>query len=208
MQKDYIISSEIVKNNYTLFQYFELFILLLRTKIYVYSARLIRFPIYVSNRRYISWGNNLTTGRSCRIEAYSLDKTKTLFFGDNVQLNDYVHICAIKSVIIGDNVLMASHVYISDNSHGIYKGSSIDSSPLCVPIKRQYYVSPTIIGNNVWIGEGVFVMPGVSIGDGAIIGSHSVVTKDVPSYSISVGNPARIIKQYDKVNKYWSKINS
>jgi virginiamycin A acetyltransferase len=52
----------------------------------------------------------------------------------------------------------------------------------------------TIVGNDVWIGREAVVMPGVRIGDGAIIGSHAVVAKDVPSYGVAVGNPARIAK--------------
>jgi len=62
----------------------------------------------------------------------------------------------------------------------------------------------TIIGNDVWIGANVVVMKGVSISDGAIIGASSVVTKDVPAYSIVVGNPARVIKyRYNKIDVEW-----
>lgn len=51
-----------------------------------------------------------------------------------------------------------------------------------------------VIGNDVWIGEGAIIMSGVTIGDGAIIGARTIVTKDVPSYSIVVGAPMKIIK--------------
>ena len=68
------------------------------------------------------------------------------------------------------------------------------------------------IGNNVWIGEGVFIRQGVQVGDGAIIASRSVVTKDVPAYSIVGGNPAKVIKMryndsiIEKMNKlqWWN----
>ena len=53
----------------------------------------------------------------------------------------------------------------------------------------------TVVGNDVWIGQNVTVMPGVHIGDGAIIGANSVVAKDIPPYSIAVGNPCRVIKK-------------
>jgi maltose O-acetyltransferase len=53
---------------------------------------------------------------------------------------------------------------------------------------------PVTIGNNVWIGGGAIICPGVSIGDNCTIGAGSVVTKDIPSNSIAVGNPCKVIK--------------
>ncbi|MCM1137473.1 MAG: hypothetical protein NC453_02690 [Muribaculum sp.] len=126
--------------------------------------------------------------------------------GTNVQLNDYVHISAINSVYIGDDVLMASHVYISDNSHGIYDKSEYATAPYIPPIKRPYHAAPVIIGNRVWLGEGVIVMPGVIIGEGSIIGVHSIVNKNIPRNCIAVGSPAKVIKQWDSVNQNWIKV--
>ncbi len=51
------------------------------------------------------------------------------------------------------------------------------------------------MGNNVWIGQNVTILPGVKIGDGAIIGANAVVASDIPSYSVAVGNPCRVIKK-------------
>ena len=62
------------------------------------------------------------------------------------------------------------------------------------------------IGNGVWIGNNVVILGGVNIGDKAIIGAGSVVTHDVPAYSIAAGNPARIIKTYDKENNCWVNV--
>jgi lipopolysaccharide O-acetyltransferase len=123
-----------------------------------------------------------------------------------VQLNDYVHISAIESVEIGNDVLMASHVYISDSSHGAYKGDSSDTSPDIPPIKRPYLVAPIKIGDRVWIGEGVIIMPGVTIGDGAIIGAHSIVNKSVPKECIVVGSPARVIKKFNRSTEKWETV--
>ena len=53
----------------------------------------------------------------------------------------------------------------------------------------------TVVGNDVWIGQNVTVMPGVHIGDGAIIGANSVVAKDIPPYTIAVGNPCKVVKK-------------
>lgn len=57
------------------------------------------------------------------------------------------------------------------------------------------YKGDTVVGNDVWIGQNVTVMPGVHIGDGAIIGANAVVASNIPSYSIAVGNPARVVKK-------------
>ena len=97
---------------------------------------------------------------------------------------------------------MASHIYISDNSHGFYKGEE-QSSPDEPPILRSYHVAPVEVGDNVWIGEGVVIMPGITIGQGSIIGANSTVTKSIPPYCIAVGQPARVIKKYDfSINKW------
>ena len=186
-----------MKNKYSIYSKFKLFIWLIRTKIIAYQARIIRFPLDIRGRKYIDMGRRLTTGVGCRLEAFSEDGKKKMFFGSDVQINDYVHINAMCKVEIGNNVLIASHVYISDNSHGIYKGSPKDSRPDVPPIKRDYYIKPVSIGNNSWICEGVLILPGVKIGIGCILGAHSVVNKNVPDYSIAVGNPAYIIKRYD-----------
>jgi len=69
--------------------------------------------------------------------------------------------------------------------------------------------NPLIIGNDVWIGDGVTILPGCkSIGDGAIIGAASVVTKDVESFSIIAGNPAKVIrKRFSEKVETWAKYN-
>lgn len=57
------------------------------------------------------------------------------------------------------------------------------------------YTHPVTIGDNVWIAAGAQVLPGVTIGEGSVIGAGSVVTRDVPPYSLAVGNPCRVIRQ-------------
>ena len=59
------------------------------------------------------------------------------------------------------------------------------------------YAKPITVGNNVWIGAGVQVLPGVTIGDNVTIGAGSVVVRDIPSGSVAVGNPCRVIKEVE-----------
>ena len=61
--------------------------------------------------------------------------------------------------------------------------------------KELEYAFPITVGNNVWIGGGVKVLPNVKIGDNCVIGAGSVVVKDIPSNSVAVGNPAKVIKK-------------
>ena len=81
---------------------------------------------------------------------------------------------------------------ICDNNHGTTDFDTLHEAP----IKRKLYTKgPVIIGNNVWIGDKATILGGVTIGDGAVIAANSVVTKDVPAYSVVGGNPARVIKR-------------
>ncbi len=195
-----------VKNTYSFFYKMKLVYWFIRTKLIAPKARLIRFPFDIRGRKFIDLGENLTTGIGCRIEAFSSDRTVVLSFGKNIQINDYVHISAMKNVIIGNNVLMAGHVYISDNSHGCYKGSINDSSPKIPPVNRKYLTADVWIKDNVWIGEHVVILPGVIIGEGVIIGANSVVTKDVAPYTMVVGQPAKPIKIFNFEFACWQRI--
>jgi serine acetyltransferase len=179
-----------------------LLVSLIYTKIFFRNARLIRLPFDIRNRRNIKLGKGFTTGVGCRLEAYPVDESRVLCIGENVQINDYVHISAMENVTIGNNVLIASKVFISDLNHGNYKGKESDS-PLSVPNSRKLSTDPVIIKDNVWIGEGVCIMAGVTIGVGCVIGASSVVTKNIPDYSIAVGSPARVIKQFDFTKNEW-----
>jgi lipopolysaccharide O-acetyltransferase len=181
---------------------------LIRSKLFYPKARLIRFPFDMRGKKFINYGKGFTTGRGCRIEAYPLEgRSNVITIGENVQINDYVHITGVKKVAIGNNVLIAGKVYISDSSHGNYSGSEYDSHPLTIPKERPLFCREVIIEDNVWIGESVSVLAGVTIGKGSIIGSNSVVTKSVPKYAIAAGNPAHLIKKFDSKTNKWEKIN-
>ena len=186
---------------------FKLVINLIKTKIIYHNVRLIRFPIDVRNKKNIDFGENLTTGVGCRLESCPqiMTDSKLLKFGNNIQLNDYVHITAAHSVEIGNNVLMASKIYISDCTHGSYIGNEDDSDPMSLPIDRPLSVKAVKIEDNVWLGEFVSVLPGVTIGQGTIVGANSVVSKSLPPYVIAVGSPAKPIKFYNFESKRWEK---
>jgi lipopolysaccharide O-acetyltransferase len=185
-----------------------IFISLVLTKFVSRNSRLFRFPIDIRNSKNIDFGNSLTTGFNCRIEAYPANENKNkkiLKFGNNVQINDFVHVTAVDNVEIMDNVLIASKVFISDSNHGQYAGD-IHSSPLEKPMERPLVAKPIIIESNVWIGESVCILQGVKIGKGSIIGAMSLVNKDIPEYSIAVGIPAKVIKKFNFISNQWEKV--
>ncbi|MBE3654118.1 hypothetical protein BOO93_15850 [Vibrio navarrensis] len=149
--------------------------------------------------RYIEIGDNFFCFNGLQLEVFdNHDKTKlpSVVIGSNVSINYNCHIACINHIKIGDNVLIASRVYISDHSHG-----KTDFSDIYVPPSKREIVSkgPVIIEDDVWIGEAVSVLPGVTIGRGAIIGANSVVTKDIPAYCVAAGVPAKVIKQLDNI---------
>lgn len=156
----------------------------------------VRFykPISILNPQYFEIGNNFKMDYFGIFEAW--DKhgesnfTPRIKIGNNVSFGKNCHIGVINYIEIGDNVLAGSNVMIIDHNHG--KASDDINTP---PNQRVLY-SPgkVIIGNNVWIGEKVSILPNVHIGNNCIIGANSVVTHDIPDYSMVCGSPARVVK--------------
>lgn len=178
------------------------------TRLLFSRARIIRRPFYIRGRRHIYIGEGFTTGVNLRIDAIPKNNERKviLSIGDNVEINDYVHIGAIDSVTIGNNVLLASKVFITDHNHGNYSGTNGHDNPNTPPRLREWHSSPVVIEDNVWIGEQVSILPGVTIGKGSVIGALSMVNKSIPPYSIAVGIPAKVIKQYNFQTELWEKI--
>jgi acetyltransferase-like isoleucine patch superfamily enzyme len=101
-------------------------------------------------------------------------------------------------VTIGNNVIMAQHAGVSGLNHG-YK------DPL-VPIRDQKCdVAPVTIMDDSWIGTNAVITSGVTIGKHSIVAGGSVVTKDVPDYTMVGGNPAKVLKQFNKLTGEWEK---
>jgi acetyltransferase-like isoleucine patch superfamily enzyme len=170
--------------------------------------RILRRPLYIRGKKYIRIGKGFTSGVALRLDAFSIDKTVCLEIGENVEVNDYVHIGAVKSVKLGNNVLIASKVYISDHNHGYYGLLNRHDNPLTIPRDRDLSYSSVLIEDNVWIGEFVAILPGVTIGKGSIIGAMSVVTRDIPPFCIAVGSPAKVVKKYNFETAEWERIGN
>lgn len=101
-------------------------------------------------------------------------------------------------ILDGAPVSFGDNVFIAPNCGFYTAGHPIDAEERN---KGLEYAHPITVGNNVWFGAHVCVLPGVTIGDNCVIGAGSVVTKDIPSNSVAVGNPCRVIRKVDKTDK-------
>lgn len=191
--KSYYSFSETISNIYSL----------IITKIFYKKARLIRRPVYIRGKKNLVYGSGFTTGHACRFDL--LGEDKALQIGKNCIIGDNVHIVAYEKVIIGDDVLMASKVFISDTNHGCSRGSK-QEGPDIPPNDRVLSTCPVKIGDRVWIGENVVILSGADIGNGCIIGANSVITGEIPDNSIVVGAPGRIIKKWNERLQIWERV--
>lgn len=150
----------------------------------------------IVGEQYISLGEETCIGKRAVITAIDRIGIPIIAIGSHVAIGDDCHITAVKQITIGDGCLLGKKVTITDNSHG--ENLAIEEMMISPRKRIVYSKGPVVIGKNVWIGDKATICPNITIGDGAIIGANSVVTKDVPAFSIVVGSPARIIKQITK----------
>lgn len=114
-----------------------------------------------------------------------------IMIGNNCSFGEYCHITAVEKITIGDGLLTGRFVYIGDNSHG---GLSIEGVEIPPAHRRLTSKGEVRIGRNVWLGDKVSIFGGVTIGDNVIIGAGSIVTHDIPSNSLAIGSPAKVVK--------------
>ena len=145
---------------------------------------------------------------------WKLDDVKFYYLYKNTE-NIYIY--GKGNIIIGENSYIGQyssiqaekryHVKIGKNcqiSHNVRIYTTTMNAEEFIKGKKIYKYGNVEIGNNCWIGVNVFINPGVKIGDFVVVGANSVVTRDIPSYSIAVGCPARVIKRLEngEIRKY------
>jgi acetyltransferase-like isoleucine patch superfamily enzyme len=160
----------------------------------------IQSPLKINGHRNIEIGNFVFIGYKTWLAAVPAPENSKciLKFGDGCSIGNLNHIYATKKIEFGKKVLTADKVYISDNTHSY---ENVDVAIIDQPVRQ---IREVHIGDGSWLGENVCII-GVSIGKNCVIGANSVVTKDIPDYSVAVGNPARVIKRYNFDSNNWQK---
>jgi len=126
------------------------------------------------------------------LEGVTVICPRDIWIGENTTINEWVHLNGKGQIEIGDWVDIAHSVSIESADHGF--------SSLKDHIRfQEFTVGKIIIEDDVWIGCGTRILKGVRIGKGSTIGAGSVVTKDIPPYSIAVGNPCVVIKNRKEI---------
>lgn len=171
---------------------------LLRFKRFHYTAKIKRALLITP--KYVSVGKNVFIWNNARIEGVversNRNFTPEIIFEDNVSIQQNLHLTCATRVCIGKNTAVAANVTITDINHAY--------EDVMLPIEQQRIeTKPVAIGEDCKIYNNAVILPGTNIGKHCVIGANAVVTRDIPDYSVAVGVPARVIKQYNFETEQW-----
>jgi acetyltransferase-like isoleucine patch superfamily enzyme len=175
--------SRILKTNP--FELWRILMIALTTAKYRYLLRCIGKGTVVGVRTEIVNSNNVKIGKDCLLQDAVYLRAGTegkITLGDRAAINSFARLFGHGSIEIGEDAQIGPGCLITTTDHNIYE--NLEAS-----------FKKVMIGKRAWIGANVTVLPGITIGDYAVVGAGSVVTKDVPAYSVVVGVPARVIKE-------------
>ena len=168
------------------------------------AGSVICFPTNtIFNERFIRIGRDTMIGPQCTLSAGMIPgqaciSDPVVSIGDRCLIGKGSGIVGHFSIEIGDDVWTGHHVYITDQNHGYL---DVDR-PVSVQVMPE---RPVRIGRGSWLGHGSVILPGAEIGEHVVVGANSVVTGVIPSFSVAVGSPARVIRRY--VNGSWIDVD-
>jgi len=155
-------------------------------------------PLQVNNPRAVSVGSRVTITDQAVLSDLrpAQGKLPKIVIGDHCRILYRFQCNAAESIDIGDNVLIASNVLITDSDHIVEPGGAPPTQNM------KLITRPVRIEDNCWLGQNAVILKGVTVGHDSIVGANSVVTHNVPPCSVVAGNPARVIKMLssDPVN--------
>lgn len=158
--------------------------------------------VFINRPRYVHLGHHVRIKRNTSINLHPSDKDSKeplLVIGDHVTISEGCIISAFNQILIEENVLIAPNVLIIDNTR---KPGNIDQPAKDCPIE----ISRVRIGADSWIAYNACIFPNVTIGKHCIIGALSVVTKDIPDYSVAMGSPAKVVKRFNFEKRQWLRV--
>lgn len=167
------------------------------------EGSVVKYPNHIGHGDLVSIGANTVILEYSRIQVFPelTNVQGSITIGNHCYFGYRNCLLAGADIVIGDNNVFANDFCIVTYNHGTDPESEIPYMD-----QKLDKAAPVTIGNGNWFGNGSMVMPGVTVGDKCVIGAGSIVTKDIPSYSMVAGNPARVIKQYDFDSKEWRKV--
>lgn len=152
------------------------------------------------NRGTVILGRSVIIRPSTRV--YAGNSQSLVSFGDGTEIGEHSTISSNNSIVFGNDVLTGPHIFIADHNHAY-------ENPL-LPVSKQGVKCNTtdevVIGDGSWLGTNVVIVGNVHIGKHCVIGANSVVTKDIPDYSVAAGMPAKVIKKYDFEKEEWVRV--
>jgi len=156
-------------------------------------------PDLVTHPQKIRIGSRVEIRKGARLEARGAanDPSPVIEIGSRTQIHNYFHCGAVERVKIGERVLVAGRVYVTDHDHDPGRPGSPPVS------NRRVRVAPTEIEDDCWLGEGSMVLKGVRVGRGSIVAAGAIVTRDVPPYTIVAGIPARPVRRWNDAEADW-----
>lgn len=154
-------------------------------------------PIEITGPKRIRLGDNVHIGHNSTLSCYG----GNVVIGSETFVTKNLNLFCAEKVEIGNDVLIASYVLISDLTHGINPELETNYQ------KQKLTTKPVIIEDGCWIGDKASILPGTHIGKKCVIGANSVVRGKIPPYSLVVGNPGKIVKKWNFSEKKWLKLN-
>lgn len=162
----------------------------------------ILFPtVSLYGEPYIQIGRDVIVGPYCSLAAGVMPghvplANPVITIGDRVLIGRGSGVVGHQSISIGDGVFTGHNVYVTDANHGY--------EDVTLTIGEQFAApKPVVVGAGSWLGHGSIVLPGATIGEHVAVGAGSVVTGELPSFSVAVGSPARVVRHYDVDRERW-----